>query len=98
MKFLLTALTPCVAIAVIAPLSIAAAASIPASFDGTYTGASQLVAGSEASCQPGMPISVNVANGRFHFTWRPAQGTVVRIAADGGYSAMLPGAFVDADK
>jgi hypothetical protein len=85
------------AISVAVPLSGMAAAA-PARVDGVYTGASQLVPGSEPSCQVGTPISVKVTDGRFHFAWRPAQGTVVRIGAAGGYSAMLRGSFVDADK
>ena len=93
----LTVLALGVAILVATPLSgVAAAASAPD--DGVYTGTSHLVAGSEASCQAGGPISVAVTDGRFHFAWRPAQGTVVRIGTDGTYSAMLRGSFVDADK
>jgi hypothetical protein len=85
------------AIAVAAPLSgIADAAS--ARVDGVYTGSSQLVAGSQASCQAGTPISVKVTDRRFHFAWRPAQGALVRIATDGGYSAMLRGSFVNAER
>jgi hypothetical protein len=85
------------AISVAAPLSGIAAAA-PANLDGVYTGASQLAAGSDASCQAGVPISVKVTDGRFHFAWRPAQGAEVRIGADGRYSAMLRGSFVAADK
>jgi hypothetical protein len=96
MKPLLNALTPCLAIALAMPLSLTAAAATR--FDGVYTGASQLVPGSDASCQPGMPISVKVADGRFHFAWRPAQGALVRISAAGGYTAMLRGSAGDADK
>lgn len=86
-----------VAIAAAAPLS-GFAAPISARVDGVYTGSSQLVPGSQASCQAGVPISVKVTDGRFHFAWRPAQGTVVRIGTDGTYSAMLRGSFVAADK
>ena len=39
-----------------------------------------------------------MTDGQFHFAWRPAQGTVVRIGTDGTYSAMLRGSFVAADK
>jgi hypothetical protein len=85
------------ATAVAAPLSAIAATASPG-VDGVYTGASQLVAGSQESCEAGTPISVKVTDGRFHFAWRPAQGTVVRIGADGGYSAMLRGSFVNAER
>ena len=99
MKSPLKALTLCLAMATAAPLpGIAMAAPGPEHYDGYYTGASQLVPGSDASCQPGMPITVTVTNGRFHFAWRPEQEAVVRIAADGAYSAMLQGSFVSADK
>jgi hypothetical protein len=97
MKSYLKALTLGLAISVAAPLA-GIAASVPASLDGVYTGASQLAASSDASCQPGMPISVTVTDGRFHFAWRPAQDALVRIAADGSYSAMLRGSSVAADK
>jgi hypothetical protein len=99
MRSHLKALTRCVAISAAMALSgIAVAASVPARFDGSYTGASQLVPGSDASCQAGVPVSVDVMNGRFHFAWRPAQDAVVGIAANGTYSAMLRGSFVAAGK
>jgi hypothetical protein len=99
MKSSLKALTLCFAALTASTLcGTAIAASMPAGFDGAYTGASQLAAGSDASCQPGMPISVIVTNRQFHFAWRPAQDTLVRISADGTWSAMLRGSFVSADK
>jgi hypothetical protein len=97
MKFHLNVLT--LAFAVAAPLSgFAVAAPVPASLDGVYAGASQLVPGSSAGCQAGTAVSVSVTDGRFHFAWRPAQDALVRIGADGTYSAMLRGSFVSADK
>jgi hypothetical protein len=99
MKFQFKRLTLCVVVSISALASGAAtAASSPVGFDGAYAGASKLVAGSDASCQAGGPVSVTVTNGRFHFVWRPAHDALVRIAADGSYSAMLRGSFVTADK
>ncbi|HET6308110.1 MAG TPA: hypothetical protein VFG12_13055 [Rhodopila sp.] len=97
MKPLLKALMPCLAITLAAPVFIPPATAATR-FDGVYTGASQLVPGSDASCQPGTPISIQVTNGRFHFAWRPAQGALVRISTAGGYSTMLRGSQAEADK
>jgi hypothetical protein len=85
------------AISAAVPLSGFAATARPG-VDGVFRGTSHLVAGSDASCQSGMPMSVKVTGGQFYFAWRPRQGAEVRIASDGGYSALLRGTPADAEK
>jgi hypothetical protein len=67
-------------------------------FDGTYRGTSRLAQTSLSSCEAGTSIDLAVTNGRFRFAWRPRQSTVVSISHSGGFSAMLRGSFVAADK
>lgn len=66
--------------------------------DGTYQGSTRLVAGSQTRCSVGEPISVSVVKDRFHYAWHPVQGALVRIAADGSFSATLGGSAVTAEK
>jgi len=83
----------------IAAMSFAAPgmAAAPA-FDGTYIGTSRLVVAKAAACAPGGPITVHVQDGRFDYRWQHAQDSMIRIAADGTYSALWPNMPVTADK
>ena len=79
--------------------SASAAATTPlAGYDGVYSGTTHLVTGNPSQCQPDGLVTVNVTQGRFHYAWHPGQDAVVRIGANGGYSAMLAGSFASHDK
>jgi hypothetical protein len=80
MKYPLQPLAFGLALSLAAPLS-GIAASTSAGVDGVYAGVSQLAAGT--GCQAGMPISVQVADGRFHFALHHDQDAEVRIASNG---------------
>jgi hypothetical protein len=73
-------------------------ASNSTTFDGVYAGTPHLAVNSSADCQPARALRVMVTNGQFHYAWRPAQDALIRIYSKGGFSAMLSGSFVSADK
>jgi len=75
-----------------------AAATDSSPFDGLYNGTSRLASAGQADCQPGGPISVTIAGGRFHFAWHPRQDAMVSIGPDGKYSAMLQESLVASEK
>ena len=88
----------CLAIAAAAYSSGGAMAASAPNFDGSYTGAGELAPSAGTFCPKAMPISAKVTDGTFRFALRADQEAVVRIKADGTYSATLPGSLAVADK
>jgi hypothetical protein len=76
------------------PASSAAASPL----SGTYIGAAQHISGSEAPCEPGGQVKIDVRDGHFRFPWHEPQAFNVRISPDGSFFATSGDVLAQSDK
>ena len=68
------------------------------SFDGTYSGTTQLIGSDTTSCSAGQMVTLDVRDGQFHQPWRPRQTFDVKIGSDGRFYARSGAITAQSDK